>query len=217
MASPAVVGTPTETAVVTASTTHTVNLPAGASGSLLIAVMSKGSAGTTPSVDAKPAGQSCSTRHRRLASISPTGLRTEPRVQRTIGRCRRRRRGAWIVYEISGAIAPVTRRHRSGRPRPADVEPNPPSVSVTGGSKDILAIAMFGRAGEEADDDTWVTAAPSGFGGLLQKACGHDRREPGWDGRDRASRGDDRDRESGDVHGRNGCVAGADDRGAPVT
>jgi hypothetical protein len=45
-------------------------------------------------------------------------------------------------------------------------------VTVTGGSKDVLAIAFFGRDGEEADDDTWVTAAPAGYGTLTQKACG---------------------------------------------
>jgi hypothetical protein len=82
-------------------------------------------------------------------------------------------RGAWIVYEISGMADPGTQAPQVGTTATgSSVNPDPPSVSVTGGSKDILTIACFGRAGEEADDDTWVTAAPAGFGSLLQIACG---------------------------------------------
>jgi hypothetical protein len=82
-------------------------------------------------------------------------------------------RGAWIVYEISGATDPTIQAPQVGTTATgSSTTPDPPSVSVTGGSRDILTIACFGRGGEEADDDTWVSAAPSGFGGLLQKACG---------------------------------------------
>ncbi len=82
-------------------------------------------------------------------------------------------RGAWIVYEVSGQAAYATQAPQVGTTATGSgTTPDPPSVSVTGGSKTILTIAAFGRDGEEADDDTWVTSAPSGFGTLLQKACG---------------------------------------------
>ncbi len=47
MASPAVVGTPTETAISTASTSHVVNLPSGAAGNMFVAIMDKGSTAAT--------------------------------------------------------------------------------------------------------------------------------------------------------------------------
>lgn len=39
--------------------------------------------------------------------------------------------------------------------------PNSGSLSPTGGAKDYLWISAFRQNGEEADDDTWTTAAPS--------------------------------------------------------
>ena len=51
MAAPSVVGTPVETAISTASTSHVVSLPSGAAGNMFLAILSKGSAGTTPSVN----------------------------------------------------------------------------------------------------------------------------------------------------------------------
>jgi hypothetical protein len=173
VASPAVVGTPAETAVSTASTSHVVNLPSGATGNQFLAVMSKGSAGTTPSVDAL-AGWSES-----LDEAIVLGLYVATRVcdgsegATTTFTLSSATRGAWIVYEISGAENPATILPQVGTTATgSSTSPNPPSVSVTGGSKDILAIACFGRAGEEADDDTWTTAAPTNFTNLRQIACG---------------------------------------------
>lgn len=173
MASPAVVGTPAETAVGTASTSHVVNLPAGAVGNLLVAVMSKGSAGTTPSVNALAGWTEV------LDEAIVLGLFVAVRVcdgtegATTTFTLSSATRGAWIVYEVSGHEDPATILPQVGTTATgSSTTPNPPSVAVTGGSKDILAIAFFGRAGEEADDDTWVTAAPTNYTNLLQKACG---------------------------------------------
>lgn len=82
-------------------------------------------------------------------------------------------RSATITYRISGAADPSVQAPQIGTTATgSSTTPDPPSVSVTGGSKDILTIACFGRGGENADNDTWTSAAPSGFGTLLQKACG---------------------------------------------
>jgi len=53
--------------------------------------------------------------------------------------------------------------------------PNSGSLSPTGGAKDYFWIAAFRQNGEEADDDTWVTAGPTSpgtFTNLLQKTSG---------------------------------------------
>jgi hypothetical protein len=85
-------------------------------------------------------------------------------------------RTAAIAYLISGAENPATRAPEVGTTASgSSTTPDPPTTTPTGGAKDYLWIAAFTRAGEEADDDTWVTAAPStpsAFGSLLQKACG---------------------------------------------
>lgn len=173
MASPAVVGTPTETAISTASTTHTVNLPSGAAGNYFVAVMSKGSAGTTPSINAL-AGWSESLDEAIVLGLAVLYHLCDGTEGATVDfTLSSATRGAWIVYEVSGMKDPAVQAPQVGTTATgSSTTPDPPSVSVTGGAKDILTIAFFGRAGEEADDDTWVTAAPSGFGSLLQKACG---------------------------------------------
>lgn len=173
MASPAVVGTPTETAIGTASTTHTVGLPSGAAGNYFVAVMSKGSAGTTPSINAL-AGWSEALDEAIVLGLGVLYHLCDGTEGATVDfTLSSATRGAWIVYEISGMQNPATQVPQVGTTATgSSTTPDPPSVSVTGGAKDILTIAFFGRAGEEADDDTWVTAAPAGFGTLLQKACG---------------------------------------------
>ncbi len=173
MASPAVVGTPTETAVSTASTSHVVNLPSGTTGNLLVAVMSKGSAGTTPSVN-ELAGWT-----ELLDEAIVLGLYVAYRVcdgtegANTTFTLSSATRGAWIVYEISGHSVPAQAPQIGTTATGTSVNPNPPSVSVTGGSKDILAIAMFGMAGEQADDDTLVTTFPTNYTlGQAEITCG---------------------------------------------
>lgn len=170
---PVVVGTPAETAISTAGTSHVVNLPSGATGNLLVAVMSKGSAGTTPTVNSLAGWNELLDEAQTLGLYIAWRVADGTEGATTTFTLSSATRGAWIVYEISGAYDPTIQPPQVGTTATgSSTSPDPPSVSVTGGSKDILTIACFGRSGEEADDDTWVTAAPSGFGGLLQKACG---------------------------------------------
>jgi hypothetical protein len=140
---------------------------------MFVAVMSKGSAGTTPGVDALAGWEEL------LDEAIVLGLyiavkECDGTEGATTGfTLSSATRGAWIVYEVSGQEAFATQPPQVGTTSTgSSTTPDPPSVAVTGGSKDILTIACFGRAGEEADDDTWVTSAPAGFGTLLQKACG---------------------------------------------
>jgi hypothetical protein len=173
VASPAVVGAPAETAVGTASTSHVVNLPAGTTGNLLLALLSKGSAGTTPSVNALAGWNELLDEAIVLGLYAAYRTADGTEGATTTFTLSSATRGAWIVYEISGHELPATQAPQIGTTATgSSVSPNPPSVSVTGGSKDILGIAFFGRDGEEADDDTWVTAAPTNFTNLIQKACG---------------------------------------------
>jgi len=53
-----------------------------------------------------------------------------------------------------------------------DTTPDPGTVTPTGGAKDYLWLAGFEQDGEEADDDTWCTAAPTNFTNLIQKTTG---------------------------------------------
>jgi hypothetical protein len=77
-----------------------------------------------------------------------------------------------IAYNISGALgAPELSTVATG----TSTAPNATIVTPVGGSKDYLWISAFYSAGEEADDDTWVSAAPSTpgtFTNLVQKTTG---------------------------------------------
>lgn len=176
MAAPAVVGTPTETAISTASTSHVVNLPSGAAGNMFLALLSKGSAGTTPSVNALTGWTELLDEAIVLGLYAAVKVCDGTEGATTTFTLSSATRGAWIVYEISGQAATATQLPEIGTTATgSSTTPNPPSRSVTNGPKDILAIAFAGRNGEEADDDTWATAAPTTpvtFTGLTQKACG---------------------------------------------
>lgn len=77
----------------------------------------------------------------------------------------------WLSWNIQGhstTQAPEVSTIASG----TDTTPNPGTVTPTGGAKDYLWIAAFQQNGEEADDDTWCTAAPTSFGNLVQKTTG---------------------------------------------
>ena len=79
---------------------------------------------------------------------------------------------ASIAYNITGfasGIAPefsTVATATSTAPDATIVSP------VAGFAKNFLWISAFGQAGEEADDDTWCTAAPASFGNLTQKTSG---------------------------------------------
>jgi hypothetical protein len=171
VASPVVAGT-AETAVSTASTSHPWTLPGSiAAGDLLIAVAGKGSAlatwnaltGWTELTDENVAAGLFIAYRWADGTEGATVTFTASAATRS----------AAIIYRITGAENPATQAPQIGTVATGSgTTPNPPSVAVTGGSKDILAIACFSRDGEEADDDTWTTAAPTSYTNLLQKACG---------------------------------------------
>jgi hypothetical protein len=81
-------------------------------------------------------------------------------------------RSVWGAYRITGAdrtIAPQVGTTASG----TSTTPDPPSVTVTGGPKDVLAIACFAAAGELADTDTLVTTFPTNYtDGQIEKTGG---------------------------------------------
>ena len=82
-------------------------------------------------------------------------------------------KSAWIAYNITtgthdSATAPVFSTVATG----TSTAPNAGSLTPAGGSKDYLWLTAFGQAGEEADDDTWVSGTPTSFSNLLQKATG---------------------------------------------
>ena len=82
-------------------------------------------------------------------------------------------KGSMIAWRISGAInAPEHSTVATG----TSTSPNATTCTPTGGAKDYLWISVFNQAGEEADDDTWCTAAPPSppvaFTNLLMKSSG---------------------------------------------
>lgn len=169
MASPAVGGV-TEGALSSAGTSVAVTLPAGGSASdEYIVIIAKGSVACTINALTDWTELFDENVAAGLAIIRYTGagVPSNPTfVQSTSSK------SAWGAYRITGAdkaIAPQVGTVATA----ASTTPDPPSVTVTGGPKDVLAIACFSRAGEEADDDTWITSNPSGYTlGLIQKATG---------------------------------------------
>jgi hypothetical protein len=159
VASPAIVNS-IETVVITESTTHVHSLPSGrVNGNLLVNIVSKGKAvtfnalaGWTEIVDESAvAGIAILVRQ-----IDGTEAGTITLTSSAISR------SASICYQISGAADPATQLPElSTVATGSSVNPNATTVTPTGGSKDYLWISLFGRDGEEADDDTWVTAAPA--------------------------------------------------------
>lgn len=82
-------------------------------------------------------------------------------------------RSVWCAYRITGAnesIAPEVGTTATGTSN----VPNPPSRAVTGGPKDILAIACFAAgASEVADTNTLVTTFPTNYTlGQVEKTGG---------------------------------------------
>ena len=175
MAFPQVVGTPTESSLNTAGTSHVISLPAlNTNGNLVLILIDKGStsgtfnalAGWNEILD-ENLGNGIAILWR---VVDGTEGATVTLTHSTSTR------GAYIVYEISGAESPsVQPPELSTVATGTSTGPDPSTCTPTGGAKDYLWIAMFGCAGEEADDDTWCNSAPStpsAFGTLVQKSCG---------------------------------------------
>jgi hypothetical protein len=170
MASPVVVGV-AETSISSAGTSHVVNLPAGAVGNLLLAIMDKGS--TSATVNALTGWTEL------LDEASANGLYIAWRISdgsegtTTTFTLSAATRGAWIVYEISGhdsGIPPAIGTTGTG----TSATPDPPASATPPSSKDYLFIAFAGMAGEEADDDTWGNTSPTNYtpSPPRQVACG---------------------------------------------
>lgn len=166
MASPSVVTT-TEGAVTTAGTTHTVSFPSGAAAGDLILVCFAGAV-ASPSTWGDGFSSDAGT-SRRIAwkQIDGTeGGNVAPTITST--------KSCWTVYRITGHIDPATQAPEVANQAGASgLNPDPPNITPTGGSKDYLFITLLDYAGqEEADDDTWCTSAPTNYGSLLQKTSG---------------------------------------------
>lgn len=167
MAAPTVAGT-NESAVTTAGTSHTVNLPASiAAGDLLIVLF-----GHAVNVT--------------LNALTGWSELVDDGVANGIGVLWRRADGTegatitvvtsgstkscHISYRISGAnntSAPAISTVATGTSAAPD-----PSICNPGTSKDRLWITFFVQAGEEADDDTWCNNAATNYGSLLQITTG---------------------------------------------
>lgn len=73
-------------------------------------------------------------------------------------------RSAWTIHRITGAADPsVTPPDFATLATGTTATPNPGSASVTGGPKDVLAVASFRQNGEVADDDSQVNTGPSTY------------------------------------------------------
>lgn len=161
-----------ESSTNTAGTSHTVSLPTGiTAGDLLIVFFAIGSTaatvnaltGWTELVDAGVANGTV------ILCRTADGTEGASIILTTSASTR----DASISYRISDAENVATRTPElSTVATGTSTAPNPTTCTPTGGAKDYLWIAQFSNGGEEADDDTWVTSAPAGYTGLLQKSCG---------------------------------------------
>jgi len=164
-----------ESATTTASTSHTVSLPASiASGNLLIVVIAAVDGTTTFSATGWTVGSTNT-----MTGATHTTAWLYKKADGTEGTtftltssnsCR----SAEVSYRISNAEDPATQVPQSTTASTTGnaVLNNPGANSPTGGSKDYLWISCFGQEGEEADDDTWVSAWNTSFTNTLEKTCG---------------------------------------------
>lgn len=172
MAVPVVEGTPAETAVTTAGTSHAITLTAGGAASdLFLIVMNIGSTSATLNAltDWTELLDEAVASGLKIIWYTGAGVPGNPTFTSSAST-----RSASIAYRISGADKGIT--PQIGTTATAtSTNPDPPSVTPTGGiSKDYLFIALYGSAGEEIDDDTWAVTPPTNYtpSPPRQKACG---------------------------------------------
>lgn len=161
-----------ESTTSTAGTSHVVSLPASiVAGELLLILLNIGSTsatfnalgGWTELVDEGVANGIAMWARQADATEGATVTFTSSASTRS----------AELSYRISGAQLLATQAPQlSTVATGTSVNPNATTCTPTGGAKDYLWITMFGMAGEEADDDTWVTGTPANYSGLLQKTGG---------------------------------------------
>lgn len=167
--SPLVVGL-TEGALSSAGANVAITLPSGGSSTdLYIVIIAKGAtantvnalAGWTEVLDENAATGLF------VAYYTGAGVPSNPTFVQSASS-----RSAWAAYRISEAdktIAPQVGTTATG----TSTTPDPPSVTVTGGPKNVLAFACFSRGGEIADDDSLVSAFPTGYNSSqIEKSAG---------------------------------------------
>ena len=172
MAFPTIEGTPAETAVSTAGTSHAITLPSGIGASdMTLIIMDIGSTAATLNaltdwgeILDENAGNGL-----KILWYTGAGVPSNPTFTSSAST-----RSASIAFRISGADKSVTPQiGTTGTGTSAT--PDPPSVTPTGSVvKDYLFIAFAGMAGEEADDDTWGNSSPTNYLPTTpyQKSCG---------------------------------------------
>lgn len=172
MASP-VVAEVTESSTATAGTNHVVTHPTVVAGQLWLLLLDKGS--TSASVNAHADWTEL------LDEVAANGLyiayrwTTGSEGASTTLVTSASTRSAQMVYRITGAENPATTAPQIGTTATGtSATPDPPASATPPSSKDYLFIAFFGKAGEEADDDTWVNTPPASYtpSPPRQKACG---------------------------------------------
>ena len=171
MASPAIGGT-TEGGLTATGTSLPVTLPAGGSASdEYIVIIAKGSGANTINALTDWTELLDENLASGLAVIRYTGAGVPSNPTFTQSATSR---SVWAAYRITGAnkaIAPQIGTTATG----TSTTPNPPSVTVTGGPKDILAIACFSMTGavEVDDTDILVTTFPTSYTlGQIEKTGG---------------------------------------------
>lgn len=79
---------------------------------------------------------------------------------------------ASIAYNIQGQSTTQAPEKSTLASNAGDTHPDPGTVTPTGGSKDYLWIAASREGGEDLDNDSLFTAAPTNFTNLTQKSTG---------------------------------------------
>lgn len=169
MASPAVAGT-TEGALGSAGANVAVTLPAGGSASDgYLVIIAKGSVSCTINAltDWAEALDEAAATGLVVLWYTGAGVPSNPTFVQSASS-----RSAWAAYRITGTdrtVTPTVGTTATG----SSINPNPPSATVTAGPKDVLAIAVFSRGGEIADDDSLVSAFPTNYtDGQVEKSAG---------------------------------------------
>jgi hypothetical protein len=160
----------------TAGTSHVVSLPTGiVAGHLLIALVASGGT-NAQQFDVSGVGWSELVDENATFGMHVFYRWADGSEGSTVTfTCTGSSRTAHITYRISGAVNPATQVPQISAVSvgAASNNPNPNTVTPTGGAKDYLWITFFANGGtEEADDNTWANNAATNYGNLLQSTSG---------------------------------------------
>lgn len=164
MASPSIVNVVESNATSDDASPYTISRPAGVSGQLTIVILSTDGQPTLT----WPSGYTQFFTQTRAAGHTMYGAyHQEDGSEGTTFNVTASASEKWaaIVYSLSGAENPSTQAPEATTVdgSSATLNPDPPSITPTGGSKDYLFIACAHQNGEEIDDDTWATASPTNY------------------------------------------------------